>query len=174
MVFTGDKKREVKYWPSISPVKNPIIAAIPRWMAVKGTAWEKRTLEMSMSWVYLPQTWTVIVCSWRLNTLACGILVGSIPSHPVRALWGHHSHSLFSVCILDAFENDVNINFLWSSLPKAMAFLLPLETNAKALSLPFQGELRALKPPDFHPGLELQSQIYLPFAEEPFCFCVGH
>lgn len=38
MVFTGDKKREVNYWPSINPVRHPIIAAIPRWMAVKGTA----------------------------------------------------------------------------------------------------------------------------------------
>jgi len=52
--------------------------------------------------------------------------------------------------------------------PKIITFLLPMETNAKSLSLQFQGKLRALTPSEFCPSLELQYQIYLPFVEGTF------
>lgn len=125
----------------------------------------------------------MILCSWRLNTLWCGVLrepfdPADIPSrqclsadiavHSVTFLSSQLALNLYyKPC---AFEN-VNINFRCIktfNTPEIITFLLPMETNAKSLNLQIQGKLRALTASDFCPSLELLYEIYLPFVEETF------
>lgn len=105
----------------------------------------------------------------------------SIPSaYDLRAFCRHcsvHEHFLPSQLALGlyyklyAFEMMWTLNFLCVKAlnnPKVIAFPLPIEINAKGLSLQFQGCLRALTTPDFHPSLELQYHIYLLLVWETF------